>query len=111
MACVNETGLLDTGSTNTLKDIQDYLINQHVPKAEKKVIVTLLSRTRQLEEVPLSGHKMSDYPDDEIRELFEEPYRIIYRVTEQQIEILTVMHYRQLLPTTVNALRSRRKNA
>ena len=44
---------------------------------------------------------MPDYPNDEIRELLEEPYRIIYRVTEQQIEILTVMHYRQLLPTTV----------
>ena len=62
-----------------LKDIQDYLINQHATKAANKVIVTLLSRTRQI----------------------EEPYRIIYRVTEQQIEILTVMHYRQLLPTTV----------
>ena len=84
-----------------LKGIQDYLINQHATKAANKVIVTLLSRTRQLEEVPLSGHRMPDYPNDEIRELLEEPYRIIYRVTEQQIEILTVMHYRQLLPTTV----------
>ena len=94
-----------------LKEIQDYIIEQHAPKAARKVVVTLLSRTRQLEEVPLSGHKMPDYPNDEIRELFEEPYRIIYRVTEQQIEILTVMHYRQLLPTTVNALRSRNKNS
>lgn len=94
-----------------LKEIQDYLISQHASKAAKKVVVTLLSRTRQLEEVPLSGHKMPDYPSDEIRELAEEPYRIIYRVTEQQVEILTVMHYRQLLPTTVNALRSRRKNS
>jgi len=49
---------------------------------------------------------MPDYPNDDIRELFENPYRIIYRITEQQIEILTVMHYRQLLPKTVNALRS-----
>jgi len=77
-----------------------------VPKVARKVVVTLLSRTRQLEEVPLSGHKMPDYLDDDMRELFENPYRIIYRITEQQIEILTVMHYRQLLPTTVNALRS-----
>jgi len=94
-----------------LKEIQDYLIRQHAPKAAKKVVVTLLSCTRQLEEVPLSGHKMPDYPNDEIRELFENPYRIIYRVTEDQIEILTVMHYRQLLPATVDALRSRRKNS
>ena len=94
-----------------LKEIQDYLNSQHAPKAAKKVVVTLLSRTRQLEEAPLSGHKMPDYPSDEIRELFEKPYRIIYRITKQHIEILTVMHYRQLLPATVNALRTRHKNA
>jgi len=89
-----------------LKEIHGYLINQHAPKAARKVVVTLLFRTRQLEELPLSGHNMPDYPNDDIRELFENPYRIIYRITEPQIEILTVMHYRQLLAKTVNALRS-----
>lgn len=56
-----------------LKEIQNYLITQHAPKAAKKVVVMFLSRT-------------------------------------QQIEILTIMHYRQLLPATVNALRSKHKN-
>ncbi len=87
-----------------LKEIQDYIISQHAAKAAKEVVTTLLSRTRQLEAVPLSGHKLLDYPDDHIREILQRPYRIIYRVTEQQVEILTVMHYRQLLPTTVKAL-------
>ncbi|HED15791.1 MAG TPA: hypothetical protein ENI64_03065 [Gammaproteobacteria bacterium] len=58
----------------------------------------------------MSGRSVPDYPDDDLRELLERPYRIIYRVTEQQIEILTVMHYRQLLPATVSALRVVHKN-
>ena len=87
-----------------LKEIQDYLISQDAQKAAKEVVAALLTRTRQLETAPLSGHPIPDYPNDDIRELFERPYRIIYRVTEQQIEILTAMHYRQLLPATVTAL-------
>lgn len=94
----------------SLKDIQDYIISQDAPKAARDVVATLLSRTRQLETAPYSGRQVLDYPDDDLRELLEKPYRIIYRVTEQQIEILTVMHYRQLLPATVNALRSLHKS-
>ena len=87
-----------------LKEIQDYIISQHAARAAKEVVTTLLSRTRQLETAPLSGHKLLDYPDDHIREILQRPYRIIYRVTEPQVEILTVMHYRQLLPATVTTL-------
>lgn len=93
-----------------LKDIQDYIISQDAAKAAKKVVTALLSRTRQLETVPLSGHKIPDYRDDHIREILLRPYRIIYRVTEQQVEILTVMHYRQLLPPTVAALHAGHKD-
>lgn len=88
-----------------LKEIRDYIISKDAPQAATKVVSTLLLRTRQLEVAALSGRKVPDYPDDDLWELLERPYRIIYRVTEQQIEILTIMHYRQLLPDTVNRLR------
>jgi len=35
-----------------LRDIRDYIIGQNAPKVAKKIIAILLSRTRQLEEVP-----------------------------------------------------------
>ncbi len=87
-----------------LKDIQDYIIEQHAPMAAQEVVTGLLLRARQLKTAPLSGHQMQDYPDDDLRELLEKPYRIIYRITEHQIEILTVMHYRRQLPTTARSL-------
>jgi toxin ParE1/3/4 len=46
-----------------------------------------------------------EYRDAKIRQLLERPYRIIYRVTGDEVAILTVMHYRQLLPHDVPGLR------
>lgn len=34
----------------------------------------------------------------DLRELLERPYRVIYRITRERIEIVTIKHYRQRLP-------------
>lgn len=47
---------------------------------------------------------MPEYPREDLRELLERPYRIIYRITDARIEILSVMHYRQLMPRQAEAL-------
>lgn len=39
---------------------------------------------------------MAEYRHEDIRELLERPYRIIYQVTPERVTILSVMHYRQL---------------
>jgi len=39
-----------------------------------------------------------EYQDDTLRELFENPYRIIYRITDQQIDIVADVHARRRLP-------------
>ena len=41
---------------------------------------------------------MPEYEDEAIRELLEPPYRIIYRVREERIEILAVVHGARQLP-------------
>ena len=62
--------------------------------AAKETIARLLARTRQLETAALSGRAVPDYQREDIRELFERPYRIIYCFTPERVTILTVMHYR-----------------
>jgi len=86
-----------------LEDIEAYIAND-APIAAKEVIARLLERSRQLETAPLSGRAVPEYPREDLRELLERPYRIIYRITDARIEILTVMHYRQLLPRKAEAL-------
>jgi len=39
-----------------------------------------------------------EYEAEDIRELIEKPYRIIYRVKQDQIDVLAVIHGAQLLP-------------
>ena len=41
---------------------------------------------------------------EDIREILERPYRVIYRVLPNRIDVLTVMHYRQLLPGDLERL-------
>lgn len=93
-------------ATRCLREIVAY-IAQDSPTAARKVAARLLRRSRQLNVPPLMGRRMAEYPDDDLRELLERPYRLIYCVTAQGIEIVTVKHYRQRLPQDVRALRSR----
>ena len=39
-----------------------------------------------------------EYEQEDIRELIESPYRIIYRVGEEQVDVVSVLHSRQQLP-------------
>ena len=81
-----------------LRLIHDY-IAQDAPLVAPKVVQRLIERSRQIETAPYSGRKVPEYQRDDLREVLERPYRIIYRVLPDQIDVITVMHYRQLLPS------------
>lgn len=44
------------------------------------------------------GRKVPEYQRDDIREVFHHPYRIIYLLKDDIIEILSVIHGARLLP-------------
>jgi len=60
----------------------------------------LVDRSRQLAIRPLTGRVVPEYQRSDLREILERPYRIIYTILEreQRIDIVTVLHYRQLPP-------------
>lgn len=80
-----------------LQEIETY-IAQDSPINARKVARRLVQRTRDLADLPQLGRRVPEYPDVELRELLVRPFRLIYRVSAEQIDIMTVMHYRQLLP-------------
>jgi toxin ParE1/3/4 len=84
-------------AVSRLEDIEAHIAVDSSTNA-KEMIARLLARTRQLETAVLSGREVPEYRRDDIRELLERPYRIIYRLTKERVTILSVMHYRQLLP-------------
>lgn len=82
-----------------LRDIHDY-IAQDAPAVAAKVVRHLVLRSSQLASLPRTGRSVPEYQREDIRELLVRPYRIIYLVQQEQgrIDVLTVRHYRQLLP-------------
>lgn len=58
----------------------------------RRVVDRLTRRTQQIALFPLSGRRVSEYELDQIREVFEGPYRIVYYIRPNQIDDLAVIH-------------------
>ncbi len=70
--------------------------------AADKTIKRIVKRSKQIGQLPQSGREVPEYREPDIREILERPYRIIYRILPTKIDVLTVMHYRQLLPESLD---------
>lgn len=79
------------------------LIHDHIakdaPHVATQVVERLLQRSIQIADFPSSGRVVPEYQREDLREILERPYRIIFRLLSGRIDIITVMHYRQLLPS------------
>ena len=71
------------------------------PRYAQGMIDRLTSRSKQIAAYPESGRKVPEYESASIREVIEHPYRIIYRVEKNRIDVLAVVHTARLLPPSV----------
>jgi toxin ParE1/3/4 len=74
-----------------LHEIQEH-ISQDSPLDAQRLIARIVARGEQIEQFPLSGRIVPEYRTDTVREVFEEPYRIIYRLTRRFIDVVAVIH-------------------
>lgn len=88
-----------------LREIHDY-IAQDAPLTAPKVARRLVRHSQQLATLPRSGRAVPEYQRDDIRELLERPYRIIYLIRPElnRIDVLSLRHFRQLRPSDLSAL-------
>jgi len=75
-----------------LRSIRDYIARDS-PRVADDVARRLLERSRQLEVLARSGRQVPEYQRDDVRELLERPYRIIYVILAERIDVISVMHY------------------
>lgn len=57
-----------------------------------RIVDRITRRSQQIGEFPLSGRKVPEYETEQIREDFSGPYRIIYHITAEQIDVVAVLH-------------------
>ena len=84
-------------ATAHLLAIYEYIARDS-PAYAQRMVDRITRRSEQLAAFPLSGPIVPEYETAEIRELLESPYRIIYRVKTDQIDVLAVVHGAQTLP-------------
>ena len=72
-------------------------IAQNSPVYAQRVVNRLTRRSEQIADFPLSGRNVPEYNATDVREIIERPYRIIYRIKTEQIEVIAVMHSAQIL--------------
>ncbi len=76
-----------------LQAIHDYLAQSSSDYA-LRIVDRLTARSIQVATFPFSGRMVPEYELNEVREVIEGPYRIIYLIdsVQQKIEVLAVIH-------------------
>ncbi len=84
-------------AASDLEAIRSYLEDE-VGEPAAPVLRGIIERALQITAFPQAGRTVPEYQDEEIREVIQGPYRLVYRVLEKAVEILTVRHGRKPLP-------------
>ncbi|MHB8472563.1 MAG: type II toxin-antitoxin system RelE/ParE family toxin [Gammaproteobacteria bacterium] len=83
-----------------LDSIHQY-ISRDVPLYATQMVDKLTRRVDQLIDHPRSGRIVPKYDDESLRELIVHPYRLVYRLKPDRIDIIAVFHGAQQLPDTL----------
>ena len=74
-----------------LDSIYNYIAKDSTEYA-RRIVDRLTRRSQQIAEQPLSGRRVPEYDLEQIREVIEWPYRIIYHIKPDQIDVIAVLH-------------------
>ena len=78
-------------------------IAEDSPVYARRMVDKITRRSRQIGGFPQSGRMVPEYQSIDIREVIEPPYRIVYRVTPNRVDVLAVFHGAQSLPDDATA--------
>ena len=79
-----------------LEDIFEYIAKDD-NSAASKMIGRIFKRIETLSRFPERGRKVPEASREEIREVYEGEYRIIYRVESKRIYVLSIRNFKQLV--------------
>ena len=74
-----------------LSAIYNY-ISQNSPQYAQRLVERLTRRSEQIANFPFSGRLVPEFETEQIREVIEGSYRIIYYIKPEQIDVIAVLH-------------------
>lgn len=82
----------------------DYISAESSAETAMRWLDSVFSRAEKLAQFPLVGRVVPEIRRTEIRELIIGSYRVVYRIDEEIVYILTVHHSKMPLPSTKDDL-------
>lgn len=79
-----------------VESIRDFIARDS-PRYALLVAERLVGAVERLESFPRSGRIVPEFKDDRLREVIWGSYRIVYRLLDDTIEVLTVYHAARIL--------------
>jgi toxin ParE1/3/4 len=79
-----------------LVEIKDYIFENNPENAKKFIRSLKESAELQIESFPRSGRKIPELNRDEYREIIFKNYRVMYKISRENVTILTVRSSSQL---------------
>lgn len=83
-----------------LAGIGDYIAHDN-PAAAERWVASLLQLADRAAGMPLAGRGVPEVGRNDVRELLLRNYRLVYRVLDRAIDVLTVFEGHRLLPANV----------
>ena len=62
-----------------------------------RMVARIIERAERAAISPGRGHPVHEYPEADLREVHESPYRIIYAFNEDELQVVTIVHFKQRL--------------
>ena len=84
---------------SNLQATYDYIAQTSADYA-RRTVERITARSRQIGAFPMSGRTVPEFQVGQLREVFEHPYRIIYRIRPDRIDIIAVVHMSRNLDTS-----------
>ncbi len=82
-----------------LRSLHAY-IGQNSPEYAQRIVDRLTRRSQQIGTFPQSGRIVPEAEHPQIREVLEGPYRIMYHIKPDQVDVIAVIHGSQQTPWT-----------
>jgi len=85
-------------SVERMTEISEYIAEDN-PNASITWIESIFEIIGRLKQFPESGRIVPEIDKPHIREIIHGNYRIIYKIRQEEIFILTIRHFKQILPS------------
>lgn len=88
-------------ATEDIEAIAEFISRDSIFYA-RAIVSKMLSVSRTLTDFPHAGRVVPELGDENIRERFVYSYRLVYRIEQQQILVVAVVHGKRLLESVAN---------